>query len=1324
METPVSNATLRDSTSFHPISNLICSCHLRRLSRNMTERILPMELKRRRKKDKQSEAKNGSDGRNCTNGKRRDQISAKLDIESGGCEEKIKASEGQDIPRSRIRDWFVKHSDTSKTRTSRLLKNKRRSIDMPKSLESNQSIPFELTPYAKVILITPASIPFLRPKASVQFEATKCFLSNNKETESADLPPERSWYHAMLYYMYPSETAPCRSSSVLKNGFMSKSRIACEEDNNESDFYKYYLQQWQDALRAAYHNYRLKAKTSPTLQLRSYFYVHTTEYTVCFYGESPKCEGSDAAKFSSFQKSFVEVYRQRYCSENSNIHQEQGKNKYKFRAVVTQSNARLRKDLTEANVSFRMPFCRSSEIQCQPISSDPPMRVSDTALVFEGHLQIHGLYEYLLNQKALSKRDLPTIYSQFPFLYATLQTLRVKNLGRIAHQKQPNVELSSESLLQSSRDEFGVELTGFIFPETLQKLLSVLQREWDRTELPNGICSDLIMEAIPQPLPCTQGLNILLTSNDVLSDVFSLDSKVNKKDTHEIELELAKKYFEKISWCKGHGSGTDTSYTLIKMTIQEETFMRIEEELQKEEEDDENMNELLSKHREELHQIISRQNLLSYNDTDIETLITTPEMSPQKTMLETQETYEHEQTASMTPNSEWSVLRKLSSAERLARIDRMNLAELSDIRGTKKAISDRNKEDFEETRILGKCFQFERKGAGTASKRSEQNDLSIDSIPVQQKLHFTGVEDSSENENGDQIFSNDQLRQYTKQLEGTLARFVEERDALIRNQAEFEKHASGIFPSLENLNNQLSRIVQEKMLHSQANPKDCSHSEVDIQRERLQELESELTRWRHDAVVNDQNHAIELQQIKAQIISLVASGKLGDEKMGLLSDSVRKLQTELQNAVEEIVKRHCRFETQIKSALKQNSHTQSTNYMQPTQSSHVIRIALAVEPEKLCTTSMYAQKISSPRNPSTCDTKDDENRNVIDAPKLIVRNIRARSEPFLEYLMEGTTKCNDRYRKAMSTKMYDVEELVDYYFHRRLAAVIATMISYLPIAITPNQITLLGLGIGWSAALFLYDAEFHSPLNFEPTTSLLLASMLIFSWIILDCVDGQVARLCGRGTRTGRILDGLVDSLVITPNFYVMGQVMSSHYGGTYMPLAVVGGLSTWVHAAIYDKIKNVYMENASSQSECNGETISSVHAEYLVAREKNAYSLDSVLLAIYVIYMKMQAAVIHSASVQPEKAASHNFLASCDDRYRDWYRRQHGYIVRVASLLGLSTHVVGLYVGYGAAIFDWNAIFYVQLYVIAMNATAVYALFLYANSRMQLGPTLYQKKS
>nr|CCA21801.1 conserved hypothetical protein [Albugo laibachii Nc14] len=370
--------------------------------------------------------------------------------------------------------------------------------------------------------------------------------------------------------------------------------------------------------------------------------------------------------------------------------------------------------------------------------------------------------------------------------------------------------------------------------------------------------------------------------------------------------------------------------------------MRNKQELQNEEEDEEIMNEVMSKHREELHQIITRQNLLSYDDTDIETLIAKPDNSPQTTMLDAQEIYAHEVATPFTPNSEWPALQKLSSAERLARIDRMNLAEISDIREAKHFINDRNKEDNKKNTMTKNKLQLESIEPISTSNRSDLNDLSSRSIPVQQKLHFTCVADSNVNESGNQMFSNDQIRQYTKQLEGTLARFVEERDALIRNQAEFDKHASGIFPSLENLNNQLSRIVEGKMLHSQATPKECSQSVMDIQRERLQELESELTRWRHDTVVNDQNHAIELQQIKAQIISLVASGKLGDEKMGLLSDSVRKLQTELQNALEEIVKRHCRFEAQMRSGLKQQDLKRSTSYSQLTQTSHMIRFVLAL----------------------------------------------------------------------------------------------------------------------------------------------------------------------------------------------------------------------------------------------------------------------------------------------------------------------------------------------------------------------------------------------
>ncbi|POM66108.1 hypothetical protein PHPALM_18085 [Phytophthora palmivora] len=232
-------------------------------------------------------------------------------------------------------------------------------------------------------------------------------------------------------------------------------------------------------------------------------------------------------------------------------------------------------------------------------------------------------------------------------------------------------------------------------------------------------------------------------------------------------------------------------------------------------------------------------------------------------------------------------------------------------------------------------------------------------------------------------------------------------------------------------------------------------------------------------------------------------------------------------------------------------------------------------------------------------SSDDEQS---DKMKLAPKNSSPSSDaPALQEIVHETIL--ERYYKATCTKMYDVEELIDYYWHRRLAAVPAVIVSYLPFVITPNQITIFGLFLGWASALCLYDSEFHYPLAWEPSHSLLAAALFMFFWIVSDCTDGQVARLCKRGTRTGRILDGVVDGLVIAPNFWIMGSVMQNHYGGNimYFHLGFWAGMSLWLHAIIYDKIKNVYMENALPQSECDGETVASVRAEYRAAREQSA---------------------------------------------------------------------------------------------------------------------------
>lgn len=307
----------------------------------------------------------------------------------------------------------------------------------------------------------------------------------------------------------------------------------------------------------------------------------------------------------------------------------------------------------------------------------------------------------------------------------------------------------------------------------------------------------------------------------------------------------------------------------------------------------------------------------------------------------------------------------------------------------------------------------------------------------------------------------------------------------------------------------------------------------------------------------------------------------------------------------------------------------------------------------------------------------------------------------------------ERYHLATSTKMYDVEELIDYYFHRRLAAVPAVVVSYLPFVITPNQITLFGLALGWAAALCLYDSEFHTPLGWEPSRSLLAAASLMFVWIVSDCTDGQVARLCKRGTRTGRILDGFVDGLVILPNCVAVAMLLQNRYGAAYMWFGVLGGLSLWIHALTYDKIKNVYMENALPQSECDGESVESVTAEFEAARAKDPWSLDTTLLAIYRVYMIAQRTFTSSAATKAE-AARLALLAKCNDEYHAQYRAQFGWVVRLASFMGISAHVAGFYVAYFVAIFYWDALFYVEVYfAVVLNLLFASVVVVYSNSGM-----------
>lgn len=263
----------------------------------------------------------------------------------------------------------------------------------------------------------------------------------------------------------------------------------------------------------------------------------------------------------------------------------------------------------------------------------------------------------------------------------------------------------------------------------------------------------------------------------------------------------------------------------------------------------------------------------------------------------------------------------------------------------------------------------------------------------------------------------------------------------------------------------------------------------------------------------------------------------------------------------------------------------------------------------------------------------------------------------------SSTTFAERFQSALAFKSLDVEEFIDVRFHRPIAAAFTALIS--KTGISPNQITLMSLLTGWTGSFFLFQA-FFNPTLLGPVTWL-LAAFFLFGSVILDCADGQLARARGGGTRLGRLLDGFVDVLVLLPAYFILGFGIRENFGVLWFYIAAVAGFSTWIHCAVYDKIKNVYL--AHTMSNAGGgegtETIEEVQADRAEARKSG--SLFAVfLLTIYIGYLHVQQ---RFAPGSTEKRSTARQPEQMEE-----FRRLHRPTMRVASWLGLGTHMCLIY--------------------------------------------------
>ncbi len=134
----------------------------------------------------------------------------------------------------------------------------------------------------------------------------------------------------------------------------------------------------------------------------------------------------------------------------------------------------------------------------------------------------------------------------------------------------------------------------------------------------------------------------------------------------------------------------------------------------------------------------------------------------------------------------------------------------------------------------------------------------------------------------------------------------------------------------------------------------------------------------------------------------------------------------------------------------------------------------------------------------------------------------------------------DLKKKVQATlKSSETEDWLDYRVVRPLSYLWALFFAKLDIH--PNTVTIISMIVGAAASLFFMHGSFY----YEGWHGLLLniiGILLLCQADIFDCTDGQLARMTGKKSRLGRILDGMAGFVWFIPIYVLLMVRFYNHH--------------------------------------------------------------------------------------------------------------------------------------------------------------------------------------
>jgi hypothetical protein len=237
-----------------------------------------------------------------------------------------------------------------------------------------------------------------------------------------------------------------------------------------------------------------------------------------------------------------------------------------------------------------------------------------------------------------------------------------------------------------------------------------------------------------------------------------------------------------------------------------------------------------------------------------------------------------------------------------------------------------------------------------------------------------------------------------------------------------------------------------------------------------------------------------------------------------------------------------------------------------------------------------------------------------------------------------------------SLKKVEVEEAFDLYFYRPLAFLLVKGIY--KTNITPNQLTVISMVFGVLGG-FCYAFGNHN--------AYMVGAVLYLLYNVVDCSDGQLARMKKNGTQVGRILDGVADYVVSIALYFGIGFGFANNSSNPILMwiITAAAGFSNAFQSGLLDFYRNRYLDYVLNRVSVLDDGIKFFEEEFERLKSVKGRYFDKAVIWIYLQYSAIQHLIIRPKA-EEEKTRP--------DVSPDEYAKKNHWLIRLWTILGPTT--------------------------------------------------------